>query len=106
MKVLCTGYTKIRDACNMCDMGDLNLRDVPEELRARLKTEAAVAGIPMREHCLRLLGAERIQPSKTTEVEEKRPVREIVEPVKQERFSGCSECGALIGHQKFCNGRK
>jgi hypothetical protein len=36
-------------------MAVLNIREVPEELARRLKSEAALMGKPLREYCISLL---------------------------------------------------
>lgn len=45
----------VRNGCYRCDMGDLNIRNVPEELMKRFKMEAARCGVSLREWVLQKL---------------------------------------------------
>ena len=68
--------------CYSCYM-DLNIRKVPAELMARLKSEAALMGTTLREHCLARLGAvvEIVEPQK--------PVKQAVLKQVETLCPGC-----------------
>jgi hypothetical protein len=75
-------------------MASINLRKVPAELRSRLKSEAALAGVGLEEHCLRLLGGEgRVEPE---ERKEEAPKESVVAVYR----SGFTRQGSMIYERK------
>lgn len=46
-----------------CHMAVLNLRGVPDELAQRLKADAALAGVSLRDYCVRLLSGRGVEGS-------------------------------------------
>jgi hypothetical protein len=95
------------NVCYTCYVADLNIRNVDSKLIARLKSDAALSGMTLREWCLQKLegtavaqGRERRpMPSKTgqTEVDGSSP-----SSGPSNISHGCKTCGALVGHQKWC----
>jgi plasmid stability protein len=46
-------------------MGQLNLRDVPDELIGQLKADAALRGMKLKEYCVRVLQGDSVPPAFT-----------------------------------------
>ncbi len=110
-----------------CHMAVLNLRGVPDELAQRLKADAALAGVSLRDYCVRLLSGrgveghaaggnesqvvasarERCAPriaSSHTQARKAKPQQQVSSPAAPTK--PCDDCGALIGHQKWCKSRR
>jgi hypothetical protein len=102
------------DRCNICDMADLNLRDVDPELVKELKQAAIAAGWTLKELCIhRLKGVTygeirkkhyqqppTEKPSPKIEREERAREIEPVPQVEAESGAGCPRHGKSQGFAK------
>lgn len=104
-------------------MADLNIRNVDPQLISELKAEAAILGTNLKSYVMATLVG-RVRPMGTAQItraqwpgklvpgeagdERKAVIDEAVEYHRIDANSGlrpCAECGALIGHQKWCKGK-
>ena len=111
-------------------MAVLNLRGVPDELAQKLKADAALAGVSLRDYCVLLLSGSGVvsgtqdAPANHREIVQSPgssdpntgPVAQRTEQRNSNAGGGgaspsrltspCNDCGALIGHQKWCKSRR
>lgn len=111
-------------------MAVLNLRGLPDELAQKLKADAALAGASLKDYCVRLLSGSglvsgnqdapahhrEIVQSPGSRASNTGPVAQRTEQRNSNAGGGgaslsrptspCNDCGALIGHQKWCKSRR
>ena len=97
----------------ICYMAVLNLRGIPTGLVQTLKADAALAGVTLRDHCVRLLGdpgprAQRLeQETHNPLVVGSNPSRPTIcapdDPDHRIASSSCPDCGSVGStHQRWC----
>jgi hypothetical protein len=87
--------TDVTEMCYICDMADLNLRNIHPGLISKLKADAATNGSTLRDHCVCLLTGQASPEPPTQAIPDRRNLKDVPKRSRPTAYAGATRAPAL-----------